>query len=256
IVNRVWMHHFGEPLVASPGDFGVRSTPPAQPELLDHLATQLMRSSWSLKALHRQIVLSSTYRQSSADRIDGRRVDPDNHLFWRMNRRRLDLESMRDTLLAVSGRLTYELGGRPVDAAGNPLETRRTAYGLVDRQNIPGVYRAFDFASPDSSAERRPQTTVPQQALFGMNSPFVFEQCRSLAQRALAVGGDTADERLAAMFQLALQRAPSDEERRDALDFLAAPQTAGTATEIVSPLSRWEQLAQVLLLSNELMFVD
>lgn len=259
IVNRVWMHHFGEPLAGSPGDFGVRSVPPVHGELLDFLAAQLIEGGWSLKTLHRQLVLSATYRQTSSDRPDCRRVDAENHLLWRMNRRRLDLESMRDTLLAVSGRLNNHSGGRPVDAAGNPVEARRTIYGLVDRQNVPGLYRAFDFASPDTSAERRPQTTVPQQALFGLNGPFVFEQCRSLMRRVDVLAGESAAERVTALFREVLQREPAVDELADALEFVtsaAGPEAASQQSGGEMPLSRWEQLAQVLLMSNELMFVD
>src|SRR5439155_11843632 len=107
-----WMHHFGEPLVASPSDFGTRSTPPSHPELLDWLAWKFMQNGWSLKKLHRQIVLSSTYLQASADRPEARKIDPENRLYWRDNRRRLDLEAMRDGLLAVAGRLDRTMGGR------------------------------------------------------------------------------------------------------------------------------------------------
>jgi hypothetical protein len=111
-----------------------------------------------------------------------------------MNRRRLDLESMRDTMLAVAGHLDRTAFGRPVNVAGDPMNRRRTVYGLVDRQSLPGVFRAFDFASPDQSAERRPQTTVPQQALFGLNSPFVLEQARALAERTASITGALADQ--------------------------------------------------------------
>ena len=255
IVNRLWMHHFGEPLVGSPSDFGSRTPAPRQLALLDELAHRLIAQNWSLKSLHREIVLSSTYCQASDDRPHCRQVDPENHLLWRMNRRRLDLESMRDTLLQISGRLSCQQGGRPVDAAGSPAEARRTVYGLIDRQNVPGFYRAFDFASPDSSAERRPQTTVPQQALFGLNSPFVFEQCRSLVARLERQGLASPGERITWLYEQVFQRPPSAEERQDAVQFIAAP-AAGEGTAPETPLERWEQLAQVLLLSSELQFVD
>src|SRR5262249_28755137 len=163
------MHHFGEPLVETPNDFGARCAPPIHPELLDYLAATLQREGWSLKKLHRRLMLSAVYQQSSRDRPECRQRDLDNRLLWRMNRGRLELEARRDTLLAVAGRLDLKLGGRPVDVAGDPNNLRRTVYGLVDRQSLPGLFRTFDFASPDQSAERRPQTTVPQQALFGMN---------------------------------------------------------------------------------------
>ena len=157
IVNRVWMHHFGEPMVSTPSDFGTRSTPPVHPELLDYLAGRLQQERWSLKSLHRLILLSSVYQQAGFDRPDGRRLDPENRLLWRFPRHRLDLEAMRDTLLSVSGRLDPKMEGRPVDAAGDSMNGRRTVYGMVDRQSVPAVFRAFDFASPDQSAERRPE---------------------------------------------------------------------------------------------------
>src|SRR5262249_59713301 len=121
-------------------------------------AARLKEEGWSLKALHRLIVLSRTYRQSSFDRPDCRKVDPENRLLAHYPRRRLDLEAMRDTLLFVAGRLDGRMGGRPVDVAGDPGNRRRTVYGLVDRQSLPTLFRAFDFARPDQSAGRRPRT--------------------------------------------------------------------------------------------------
>jgi hypothetical protein len=255
LANRVWMHLFGEPLVQTPSDFGTRSSPPTHPELLDHLAARLVRDGWSVKRLVRLLVLSNVYRQSSADRPACRQVDPDNRLLWRANRRRLDLEAMRDTLLVVAGRLEDRLGGRPVDAAGNPRERRRTLYGLVDRQSLPALYRAFDFASPDQSAERRPQTTVPQQALFGMNAPFVLEQARALAARPEVSRETDPSRRVAALYRLTLLRPPDDAELRMALEFVRGAGEAGAGGGR-SHLGAWEQFAQVLLLTNELMFVD
>jgi hypothetical protein len=249
MVNRVWMHHFGEPLVATPSDFGTRSAPPAEPELLDYLAWTFVHDfNWSLKKLHRLIVLSSAYRQESFERPECRKVDPENRLLWKMNRRRLDLEAMRDSLLAVSGRLDNTVGGRPVDVAGDPGNRRRTVYGLVDRQSVPGVFRAFDFASPDASCERRPRTIVPQQALFGLNSPFVLEQARALAARPEVVQETSPPQRIAALYRLVLGRTPDDNETARGVRFV---QSAGG-----SKLTPWEEYAQVLLLTNEAMFVD
>jgi hypothetical protein len=247
LVNRVWMHHFGEPLVSTPSDFGSRSTPPVHPELLDYLAQSLKAEGGSLKKLHRLIMLSSVYQQASFDRPACREVDPDNALLWRFQRRRLDFEAMRDTMLSVSGRLDATMFGRPVDVAGDPKNTRRTVYGLVDRQSLPGLYRAFDFASPDQSAERRPMTTVPQQALFGLNSPFMVEQAKALAARAAVMG--TPEQRVAALYRLVLARAPSAGEVQAALRFVEGSKTG-------SQLDAWQQYAQVLLLTNEMMFVD
>jgi hypothetical protein len=247
IANRVWMHHFGESLVANPSDFGTRTAPPLHMELLDYLATTLMKDGWSLKKLHRRIILSSAYQQASWDRAECRQVDPENKFYWRANRRRLDLESMRDTMLAGSGRLDRTQFGRPVDVVNDSNNRRRTVYGLVDRQTLPGLFRAFDFASPDQSAERRPTTTVPQQALFAMNSPFMMEQAKALAARAEK--SNSPEERVHNLFQLALGRAADKLEVEAALQFL---ETKGDRSQ----LTRWQQLAQVVLLTNEMMFVD
>ena len=248
LVNRVWMHHFGEPLVSSPSDFGTRSTAPSHPELLDWLAWTFMKEGWSLKKLHRHIVLSSAYQQASFDRPDARKIDPENRLYWRANRRRLDLEAMRDSLLAIAGRLDRTMYGRPVDIANDPKNARRTVYGLVDRQSLPGLFRAFDFAVPDQSVERRPLTTVPQQALFGMNSAFVAEQAKALAARTDALSGEP---RVRALYRLAFARNPGPGEVQAALRFVDAP--AGSERSQLTP---WQQYAQVLLLTNELMFID
>ncbi|HUE71158.1 MAG TPA: DUF1549 and DUF1553 domain-containing protein, partial [Pirellulaceae bacterium] len=275
LANRIWMHHWGEPLVSSPSDFGTRSTPPANPELLDWLAVQLRgervqgsgfrvqdagnpqsairNPQWSLKRLHRRIVSSATWQQSSADRPEARAVDPDNRLLWRTHRRRLDLEAMRDGMLAASGRLTHAMYGRPVNAAGDPANARRTVYGLVDRQDVPGMYRAFDFASPDQTAERRPNTTTPQQALFAINSPFVAQQARDLASRPDVAACASDRDRIATLYKIILLREPSAEESSALESFLAAAAAEPAADGKLPSLA---QLAQVLLLTNEAMFVD
>jgi hypothetical protein len=183
IVNRVWMHHFGYGIVRTPSDFGVRGDPPTHPELLDYLAVQFMDSGWSLKKLHRMILLSATYRQSSADNLDARRVDPENQLLWRMNRQRLDIEALRDSLLMAAGQLDLTPGGTPYAFTAYPPVPRRTVYGFVERGRIPAFLINFDFASPDTHAPVRYTTTVPQQALFLLNSTFVAEQARRLAGR-------------------------------------------------------------------------
>lgn len=190
LVNRVWLNHFGAGLVATPSDFGLRSDPPSHPELLDDLAAEFIKSGWSIKALHRRIMLSSTYQQRSDNNPAYLDRDPQNRLLWKFNRRRLDFEAMRDALLSVSGRLDVSVGGRPVGINEPPFPPRRTVYGFIDRQNLDGVFRTFDFASPDASSPRRFVTTVPQQALFLMNSPFVVAQARSLAAQAEAASTD------------------------------------------------------------------
>ena len=253
-VNRVWMHHFGEPLVASPSDFGKRSAPPVQAELLDHLASQFIHDGWSIKKLHRLMMASRVYQQSMTASPEtataAQQLDPDNRWLWKMPRRRLDFEALRDSLLSISGRLEHRDGGRPVDIANDPHTRCRTVYGLVDRQSLPGVFRAFDFAPPDQSVERRPRTMTPQQALFALNSPFMVEQARSLAARSAA--GDESDSaaRIAALFHAVYQREPTAEEVAASQAFVA------TSKDDASQLSNWEQLAQVLLSSNELMYLD
>jgi hypothetical protein len=252
IVNRVWMHHFGQPLVDTPSDFGVRSTPPSHPDLLDHLAHTLQRDGWSLKKLHRRIVLSSTYRQGGMDRPACRKIDPSNRLLWRYPRQRLDLEAMRDTLLALSGRLERRLGGKAVQLVKDAKNGRRTLYGLVDRQDLPGLYRVFDFANPDQTAARRPQTTVPQQALFSMNSPFLVEQVRSLLALPEIREKKDPGERVRALYRRVLLREPTADEIALAVEFVEAAQ----ADPRKARLTPWEQYAQVLLMTNELMFVE
>ncbi len=187
MVNRVWALHFGAGLVRTPGDFGVKGEPPTHPELLDYLAARFSAPEsegglgWSLKKLHRLMLLSATYQQSSDAAPASISGDPENRLLSHANRRRLDFEATRDALLFASGQLDLTSGGRSVDLIAQPFTKRRTVYGYIDRQNLPGVFRTFDFASPDATSPQRHITTVPQQALFMLNSAFVIEQARALA---------------------------------------------------------------------------
>ncbi|MCA9220909.1 MAG: DUF1549 domain-containing protein [Planctomycetales bacterium] len=253
IVNRVWMHHFGEPLVDTPSDFGVRCERPDHAELLDYLATKLVDSGWSLKALHREILRSSVYQQQSIDRPDAREIDPENRLLWRMNRRRLEFEITRDSLLAAAGKLDMSLYGRAVELTTAPFTQRRAVYGFVDRQDLPNLFRVFDFASPDQSSPRRPQTTVPQQALFMMNSPFVMEQARSLIARPELARYEATDERVDALYRLLFGREASAQELEIGRQFIEATSADNNAD---AKLNAWEQYAQLLMLSNEFVFVD
>ena len=249
-VNRVWLHHFGEGLVRTAGDFGVRTEVPVQRELLDYLATSFMENGWSTKKLHRLMVLSATYQQSSEASAASLKADPDNRYLAHMNRRRLDFEALRDTLLALSGKLDATVGGLPVDIVTEPFTPRRTVYGLIDRQNLPGLFRSFDFANPDVCNQGRFTTTVPQQALFLMNSPFVIEQARRLVQRDEVKAAADNAQKLQTLCRLVWQRPPERDELRIAEKFIA-DQPPG-----VTSLSPLEKYAQILLLSNELTFVD
>src|SRR5207253_1354490 len=147
--NRVWLHHFGEGLVSTPGDFGVRTEVPVHRALLDFLAASFLESGWSTKSLQRLILLSATYQQSSDPQPLSLKIDPDNRLLSRMNRQRLDFEALRDTVLAIGGKLDPTIGGLPVEITTEPFSTRRTLYALIDRQNLPALFRTFDFANPD-----------------------------------------------------------------------------------------------------------
>lgn len=249
IVNRVWAGHFGSGFVSTPSDFGTRSDSPSQPELLDWLAVKFVQDGWSLKKLHKLIMLSATYQQSSSVPAETYKLDPENKLLSHQNRRRLDFEAMRDSILATAGRLDTTLGGKPVNLFTAPFTNRRSIYGLIDRTSFPGTMRAFDVASPDQHAPLRFQTTVAQQALFLMNSPFVTEQAKALAGRSEVVAAKSPKEKVIALYKCALSRQPTSNEVELALEF----------TEDDDPkaaFGRWPQLAQVLLLSNAFAFVD
>ena len=239
--NRLWQQHVGRGLVDTPSDFGTRAPPPSHPALLDWLASELIESGWSTKHLHRLIVCSAAYRQRSDAACNeqtarhAREVDPSNRLLWRMNARRLSFEAYRDTLLAVSGRLDPAMGGRASDMlAGDGLSNRRRSlYGTIDRQFLPTVLRVFDMANPDLHVPNRSETTVPQQALFALNHPFVAEHARGLAARAQAepLADDAA---VRALYRTALQRAPTADQLTQAVTFL---NTQEAATERIPPES-------------------
>jgi hypothetical protein len=226
-VNRVWDHLFGKGIVDTPSDFGIRGTLPTHPELLDTLACDFMDDSWSTKHLVRRIVLSATYRQSSETRPECVAADPENRLLWRANRRRLDLEALRDSLLAVSGRLDDKMGGPSVSITDPPFSNRRSVYGFIERQNMPAFFRTFDFANPNTHTPDRAQTTVPQQALFLMNSPFTIEEASYLAARTKKADVPPNTDsptghvrRIERLFRCALGREPSIDEVSDSLEFV------------------------------------
>ena len=251
-VNRVWAHLFGKGLVDTPSDFGTRSTPPTHPRLLDYLASRFVTPpltkggpegvapvngfGWSPKKLIREIVLSKTYRQQSIDRPAARKVDPENTLLWRTNRRRLGFEAARDYLLAASGQLDRTVGGKPVSLTARPYSRRRTIYGRVDRQNLPAMFRTFDFAGPDTHCPKRYQTSVPQQALFLLNSDFVMEQATRVAAMAKS---KNAGERVRKLYRAVYGRSPSSDELKLAMAFVAKPQAAvGSARRATT--SQWQ----------------
>ncbi len=249
LVNRVWAHHFGHGLVATPSDFGLRAKPPTHPQLLDWLAAQFIADGWSIKKLHRQIMLSATYQQAANDRPEYVKADPDNTHLWKMNRQRLAFEALRDGILQASGQLDLKLGGRSVDIAKHPTTPRRTLYGFVDRQNLPSLFRTFDFASPDAHCPHRYENTVPQQALYLMNSPFIADQSRRLVSQEGFTKIQADKARVAHLYHTIFQRDPTATESREAAAYVAtAPGD--------QPVNAWAEFAQVLLLSNEFRFVD
>ncbi len=252
-VNRVWGHLFGECLVRTPSDFGARSDPPSHPELLDYLALKFIDQGWSVKKLVREIVLSRTYQQQSIDREDCSQADPENRLVWKMNRRRLDFESLRDAMLSVSRKLDAKVGGPSVSLEAQPFTTRRTLYAFIDRQNLPGLFRTFDYASPDAHSPQRFITTVPQQALFLMNNPFVLQQSEAVAGRPEISAADKPRRRIALLYEIVYARKPRADEIKLGLEFV---KQTSLGKDKGSPESSWKEYAQALMMANEFAFVD
>ena len=266
MVNRIWQHHFGTGLVKTPSDWGLRAEAPSHPELLDWLALRFVESGWSLKALHRLIVSSEAYQRASAgqdpwpddERARLRRIDPDNRLLASFPLRRLDFEQLRDAQLAVTGELESRIGGSPSGLL-EPSNQRRSVYGLVDRQFLPGVLRTFDFANPDLHVAVRHETTVPQQGLFFLNGPFAANRARMLAR---AISGLSPEDRIRHLHRRLFQRAARPDEIAAGLQFVAEAERApdrAVRPEVGPPeprLEPWEQYAHVLLLTNEFAFAD
>jgi hypothetical protein len=291
MINRIWQHHFGAGFVPTPDDFGMMSEPPSHPELLDYLSSVFVENGWSIKKIHRLIMLSSVYQQSSADNPRYAQIDPFNRLLWRANIQRLEFESLRDSLLAIGGALNEQMFGRPVDLERNLDSTRRTIYGVVDRSDLLDAFVNFDFANPDMPNGKRYETTVPQQALFLMNSPVVVEQAKRLV--SLKDFDQCADDttRIQFLYERIYQRPAREEEIKLGLDFVAqAPQVdavpvvfaaqsgpdvgprlrpkqlakqqqrAGNNSSAASrkraPLTSWQEYAHALLQANEASFVN
>jgi len=248
-VNRVWQHHFGRGLVSTPSNFGTLGARPTHPELLDDLAVRFMDSGWSTKWLHREIVLSRTYGLSAARTAENQTRDPDNRFLWRASRRRLDVESWRDSLLVASGMLDLRLGGPGEELASNN-HRRRTLYSRVSRHELNSMLRLFDFPDPNLTSEQRVITTVPLQQLFVLNSDFMVRVARELAARAEREAGNDEARMVQAAYEATFSRRPTTDEQAIARQFLAA------AREEKSSLSPWVQFCQALLATNELQFVD
>jgi hypothetical protein len=268
MVNRLWQHHFGAGIVRSPDDFGFQGERPTHPELLDWLAAELRRRGWSLKAMHRLMVLSSAYRMSSRAGERAEKADPRNELLHRMPIRRLEAEAIRDTMLALSGRLDrtmygpgplphltpFMLGrGRP--GASGPLDGagRRSVYLNVRRNFLSPMFLAFDYPIPFSTIGRRGVSNVPAQALTLLNNPFVIEQARLWSERVLAEPGLSDAQRVQRMYESAFGRPATAEELSDALAFLAEQ---GGERGRTGSVRAWADLAHVLFNVKELIFVN
>lgn len=252
LVNRVWQWHFGRGIVGTPSNFGALGERPTHPELLDYLTCRFIESGWSLKALHREIMLSATYQLSCDNDEHNFTIDGDNRFLWRMSRQRLDIESWRDAMLAVSGKLDLQIGGPSTDLAAQG-NYRRTVYGKVSRLDLNGTLRMFDFPEANLTCEKRTQTTVPQQQLFVLNSVFVVEQAKALAARVQAQAGDDS-ARIRRAYVLALARPASEAEVASALRYLNAADAGQDKSK--NQLTRWERFAQALLGCNEFEYLD
>ncbi|MBI1915926.1 MAG: PSD1 domain-containing protein [Planctomycetes bacterium] len=263
-VNRVWQHHFGTGLVRTASNFGALGERPSHPELLEHLATRFLASGWSIKQLHREILLSATYQLASvgqASSLPGAKagwkpapretVDPENRLLWRMNRRRLEVEAWRDAMLAVAGTLDRTVGG-PSTRLADPNNRRRTLYGAISRHELDNLLRLFDFPDPNITSGERSVTTVPLQQLFVLNSEFMVGNAKALVAR---LADDPHDaERIRRAFVVLYARPPTAQELQMGLEFLSAGTNAAKGE--AGQLTRWEQYAQVLLSANEFLYVD
>jgi hypothetical protein len=249
IVNRVWKHHFGEGLVSTPSDFGAQGARPSHPHLLDDLAARFVASGWSLKWLHREVVLSAAYRQASGHHPGKHALDPDNRWLWRMNRRRLEVEAWRDAMLAVAGALSREAGGPPLDL-GNPGNRRRTLYGTVRRRDLDAMLRLHDVPDATTHSPGRTPTTTPLQQLFVLNSPFVRQQADALARRLRAEAGGV-EARVGRAYRLLYAREARPREVALAVEFLTGGKPGAVPDD-----EAWRQYAQVLLGGNEFLFVD
>jgi hypothetical protein len=268
MVNRLWLHHFGEGIVRTPDDFGVQGERPTDPELLDWLASEFVRRGWSLKAMHRLMVLSSAYRMASQGDPKTEEADPQNKLLHRMPMRRLEAEAVRDAMLTVSGRLdaamygpgvppylTPYMVGRGRPAASGPLDGdgRRSVYLAVRRNFLNPMLLAFDYPTPFTCIGRRNASNVPAQALTLLNDPFVVQQAKRWAERELAVPDRTPRERVADLYVAAFGRPPTGDEADDALAFL---EQQGKEYGKADDPRAWADLCHVLFNVKEFIFVN
>jgi mono/diheme cytochrome c family protein/cytochrome c553 len=230
MINRIWMHHFGEAFVRTPDDLGVQSEPPSHPELLDYLASRFMQEGWSIKQMHRMIMLSNTYQQTSDTNLKYADKDPANRLLWRANLRRLDFEAVRDTMVQFTGKADLTVGGKPVNLTEEPYSNRRSVYGYIDRGSVPELMQQFDFSDPDMTNSKRTSTIVPQQALFFMNSAMSVDVARKVTNRPEFMAATDDAGRVKAIYEVLYQREPHPEEIAFAMDFVSEEKDSGEPT--------------------------
>ncbi|MHC4876544.1 MAG: DUF1553 domain-containing protein [Planctomycetota bacterium] len=249
IVNWVWQQHFGRGIVRTPDDFGTHGDPPTHPQLLDHLASVFLDDGWSLKKLHRRIMLTAAYRQGAVENSASRMVDPDNRLLWRMPRRRISMEAMRDSMLAVSGELDERIGGKPFDLLSKPVVPRRSIYAFINRDIVSSLASTFDAADPSSCTAKRPETTVPQQTLFALNSAFIQDRAAALTSLNEVANAADDEARIRLLYQRVYSRNPEPAEFRIAMQYVQSQEQDASGKV-------WQRLAHVLIASNEFVFVD
>ena len=249
IVNRIWQHHFGQGIVQTPSNFGRLGESPSHPELLEYLTHHFIQHNYSIKALHREILQSATYQQSSQNSAAHHAKDPENRWLWRTNRRRLDAESLRDSILSVSGRMNSSIGGASVNLSKD--ESRRTVYGQVKRSKVANVLTLFDFPDPSLSSQQRLVTNIPSQRLFFLNSDLVWNQAGVLAKSLnldeKPIGSQTVNE----VYQLMFGRKPSSSEITLAMNFMN-PNNLYSKHQLIA----LQQYLQILMSSNEFFFID
>ncbi|MGI8988568.1 MAG: PSD1 and planctomycete cytochrome C domain-containing protein [Bryobacteraceae bacterium] len=268
MANRIWQWHFGEALVRTPNNWGKTGEAPVQAELLDYLARRFVESGWSVKAMHRMILLSSTYRMSAESTKEAREADPSNRLCSRFNRVRMSVEQIRDTILALDGNLDTTMGGSLLPS--DPPEkgkrrktdveelTRRTLYIPVRRGSVPTLLSTFDYGDATTPSDGRARTNVAPQALFIMNSGFVAARSRGFAKRLLDDAGLTDAQRVERAYMMALTRRPAADEMDSALSYVASIERRVTerVTEKDARLAAWQSLCHVLISTNEFLYLN
>ena len=247
MVNRIWQHHFGAGLVRTPSNFGKLGEPPTNPDLLDSLARRFVASGWSIKAMHRAVMLSAAYQQSSLAPPETLRADPENRLFGRMNRRRLESEAIRDNLLSASGRLDLAMGGPSYRDFSTP---RRTLYSMTIRSDRSSFGPLFDAADATAIVDTRTVSTVAPQSLFLMNHPFALEQARALARRLASEGLKDDEGRIRRAYLLLYSRPPGDDEVAVGRSIVGKLRASGPDERA------WAAYCQVLMCTNEFIYVE